>query len=325
MGILVARGEDGPTVLVTGAAGFIGSHLTEALLAAGYRVIGVDALTQNYDITQKIANLRLARSHPRFRLETGSLCRLPLGELLAGTQTVFHLAALPGVRKSWGANFPGYTVNNLNATQRLLAAVSRLNPPPGFIFASSSSVYGNAPLPMGEDGPTRPLSPYGLTKLAGEHLVRLYGEGFGIPFRILRFFTVYGPRQRPDMGFHRCMTALAADQEIPVYGDGRQTRDFTFVGDVVAATQAAAAGPLAGEVINVAGGRRTTILDCLDLLQHVSGRRARLRFLPENKGEARDTWADNTRAQDILGFRPRWSLVEGLRAQWLWFRGGEPS
>src|SRR5262245_64919423 len=223
-----------PHALVTGVAGFIGSHLAERLLRDGVRVTGVDCFTDYYDPAIKRRNLERARSHPEF-----ALVELDLGEAdlaaLPDVQVVYHQAAQPGVRASWGADFAIYTHHNVLATQRLLERY-RGSSLERFVYASSSSVYGDAErYPTDEGLLPRPLSPYGVTKLAGEHLALLYARNFGMPVVALRYFTVYGPRQRPDMAFHRFCRALLTGQAITVYGDGRQSRDFTFVADAVEA------------------------------------------------------------------------------------------
>src|ERR687892_907790 len=246
--------------LVTGCAGFIGSHLTESLLGDGHEVLGVDCFNDNYDRSQKLANLRVALDFDSFRFARWDLAEADVSGLLAGCETVFHLAAEPGVRSSWGARFDVYLRNNLAATQRLLeAALPRSDL--RFVYASSSSVYGDAEtLPTPEDTPPRPLSPYGVTKLGAEQLCLLYHANHGLQTVALRYFSVYGPRQRPDMAFNRFCRAALADEPVTLFGDGRQTRDFTYVADVVAATRAAAVTAAApGRVYNVGGGARGSL------------------------------------------------------------------
>src|ERR687891_67830 len=227
--------------LVTGCAGFIGSHLTESLLEDGHEVLGVDCFNDNYARSQKLANLRAALDFDSFRFARCDLAEVDASLLLDGCDAVFHQAAEPGVRSSWGARFETYVRNNVSATQRLLEAALPLREQIRFVYASSSSVYGDAAtLPTPEDTPPRPLSPYGVTKLSAEQLCVLYHANHGLQTVALRYFSVYGPRQRPDMAFNRFCRAALADEPVTLFGDGRQTRDFTYVADVVAATRAAA-------------------------------------------------------------------------------------
>jgi UDP-glucuronate 4-epimerase len=307
------------TALVTGCAGFIGSHLTESLLADGYDVVGVDCFNDNYARAEKEANLARARDHDGFRLIAADLVALDTRRLLDGCDVVFHLAGEPGVRTSWGARFDLFTHHNVIATQRLLEA---LEAGKRFVYASSSSVYGDAEtLPTAEDVTPRPLSPYGVTKLAAEQLCRLYHANHGLDTVSLRYFSVYGPRQRPDMAFRRFCHAILAGERIALFGDGSQTRDFTFVGDVVAATRAA--GALArgdGRVYNVGGGSRVSLAQTLKVLAAVAGRPLRVHRGRRESGDVRDTGADITRARADLGFAPAVPLEDGLRAEFAWVR-----
>jgi UDP-glucuronate 4-epimerase len=307
--------------VVTGAAGFIGSHLVESLLGDGHEVLGIDAFTDYYERSAKEANLQGAREDPGFRLLEGRLQDLPLEEAVRDAEVIFHLAAQAGVRASWGREFAHYTDHNVLATQRLLEA-ARGAGGPRVVYASSSSVYGDTKvLPLREDAPCRPVSPYGVTKLAGEHLAVLYHESFGLPTVSLRFFTVYGPRQRPDMAFHRFLKAARDGDAIRVYGDGRQTRDFTYVADVVAATRAAAVSGRPGSVYNVGGGERLALLDVLRTMEGVTGRPFRIVHEEVQKGDMRDTFADTTEARRDLEFRSTVPLREGLLREWAWIRG----
>jgi UDP-glucose 4-epimerase len=307
--------------VVTGAAGFIGSHLVDSLLADGHEVVGIDGFTDYYERGAKEANLRAARDQAPFRFVEGYLQDLPLEELFAGADAVFHLAAQAGVRASWGRDFTHYTAHNVVATQRLLEAALRVGRP-RILYASSSSVYGDTDvLPLREDAPCRPVSPYGVTKLAGEHLARLYQKSFGLPTVSLRFFTVYGPRQRPDMAFHRFLRAARDGESIRVFGDGAQTRDFTFVADVVAAARTAAVSGRPGSVYNVGGGERLALLDVLRTMEAVTGRPFRIIHEEAQKGDMRDTFADTSAARRDLGFRSTVSLPDGLRQEWEWIRG----
>lgn len=306
--------------LVTGVAGFIGSHLAERLVEEGHEVLGVDRFLENYPPHLKQAHLSRLSDHARFRLVEGDLAALDLGPLVQDVSYVFHLAAQPGVRASWGREFAHYTHNNVLATQNLLEACKGKGIKK-FVYASSSSVYGDTEdLPMRERGMTRPVSPYGVTKLAGEHLCYLYWKGFGVPAVSLRYFTVYGPRQRPDMGFHIFMRALLRDEEIPLYGDGSQSRDFTFCSDIVEGTVAAALYPGCGEVFNLGGGSRTTLNEVVRMLEEISGIKARLKRLAVPEGDVRHTEADLTRAKETLGFKPRCRLFDGLVQQWDWMK-----
>jgi len=257
--------------LVTGTAGFIGSHLTAALLDRGTAVVGIDCFTDYYARALKEANLAVNAGRPEFEFVESSIQTADLGALLDGVTHVFHLAAQAGVRKSWGRDFRTYTEHNVDASQRLLeACVGR--PIQKFVYASSSSLYGDAKtIPVAEDALPRPLSPYGVTKLAAEHLCQLYWANHRVPTTSVRYFTVYGPRQRPDMAFHRFITAALTDQPITVYGDGSQTRDFTFVADAVAATIAAGDCGVPGRAYNVGGGSRVSVQHVLDILERLSG------------------------------------------------------
>lgn len=304
--------------LVTGAAGFIGSHLSTALVARGATVTGLDCFTDYYARSLKEANIAALKDQPGFTFVEGSIQGVDLKPLLSGVTHVFHLAAQAGVRKSWGQDFDIYTRNNVEASQRLLEAVVGM-PIERFVYASSSSVYGDdVTLPMREDAYLQPLSPYGVSKLAAEHLAHLYWANHGVPSVSLRYFTVYGPRQRPDMGFQRFLTAVKQDQPIAVYGDGEQTRDFTFVGDIVAATVAAGIQGIPGRVYNIGGGSRVTLNHVLDLIGKVTGRSVAIQREPNQKGDMRHTYADTSAARRDLGFIPRVALEEGLTQQYRW-------
>jgi len=306
--------------LVTGVAGFIGSHLAEALLARGDEVVGVDLFTDYYDPALKQANVAPLLDHARFRLVRGDLNALELDPLLEGVSTVYHQAAQAGVRASWGREFTTYTRQNVDATQRLLESCRR-RPLRKFVYASSSSVYGEtAELPMREDARLAPHSPYGVTKLAGEYLAKLYHRNFGIPTVSLRYFTVYGPRQRPDMAFRKFIGALLARQPVVIYGDGLQTRDFTFIADAVAANLAAAERGRAGATYNIGGGARVTVKECLDLLVRLVGQ-GTVRMEGRQDGDVTHTYADTTLAQRELEFTPRVPLAQGLERQVAWQRG----
>jgi UDP-glucose 4-epimerase len=315
-------------MVVTGAAGFIGSHLVERLLAAGHEVVGIDSFEDYYPRTFKEANSATARRAGRFTLVEENLLRLAgdaapgrgrLDELLAGADCVFHLAAQAGVRASWGQSFHIYTDNNVLATQMVLEACRREGVP-RVVYASSSSVYGDTDrLPMHEDAKCRPVSPYGVTKLAGEQLCHLYWKNHGVPTVSLRFFTVYGPRQRPDMAFHLFLKALHEGRPLEMYGTGNQTRDFTFVDDIVEGIVRAVDGR-DGAVYNLGGGSRVTLLEAIRTLERVSGLAAEVNGEDVQAGDVQHTWADLTRAREELGYAPQVPLEEGLRREAEWYR-----
>ena len=304
--------------LVTGGAGFIGSHLSERLLDHGAAVTALDCFTDYYPRAIKEANIAALRTRPGYRFVESTIADADLASLLDGTTHVFHLAAQAGVRKSWGREFQIYTSLNVDATQILLeACVGR--PLERVVYASSSSVYGDTQdLPTREAGMTRPVSPYGVSKLAAEQLCYLYFVNHRVPTVSLRYFTVYGPRQRPDMGFHRFFSALLDGRPLVQYGDGLQTRDFTFVADAAGATHMAAVRGVPGRVYNIGGGSRVSLRDVFDLLGRVTGREIRIDQQPAQKGDMRDTYADTTRAQADLGFAPSVTLQEGLGAMYRW-------
>jgi nucleoside-diphosphate-sugar epimerase len=307
--------------VVTGCAGFIGSHLTAALLDRGADVTGLDCFTDYYPRPTKEANLAPLRGRRGFRFVEERLERADLAPILDGATHVFHLAAQAGVRKSWGRDFRTYTVDNVDATQALLEGVKG-RPIHRLVYASSSSVYGDAAaIPMKEDARPQPVSPYGVTKLAAEQLCVLYHVNFGVPAVSLRYFTVYGPRQRPDMAFHRFLRAALNGAPITLYGDGTQTRDFTYVADAVAATIAAGDRGTPGGVYNIGGGSRVSVNDVLAIVERLTGRALDVRREPPQKGDMRDTYADTSRARADLGFAPSVTLEEGLRAEKEWLAG----
>ena len=305
--------------LVTGCAGFIGSQLSEALLQDGDSVIGVDCFNDNYGRRGKLRNLERAQQWDSFDFLPLDLARGDLEDLVEEADVIYHLAAEPGVRASWGTRFESYVRNNILATQHILEAMPR-HSDKRLVYASSSSVYGQAEVfPTPETALPRPRSPYGTTKLAAEHLCHLYHANFGVQTVALRLFTVYGPRQRPDMAFTRFCRAAQAGQQITVYGDGGQTRDFTFVGDVITAMRTAATEQAAvGGTYNLGGGSRVSLLQVFDLLEAMSGRPLDLSFQESQYGDVRDTVADTTRAQMDLGFRPATPFAEGLELQFAW-------
>lgn len=311
------------THIVTGVAGFIGSNLAGTLLDRGDRVIGIDQFNDYYDISLKRKNVSFLKDYPEFELIEADIQALDWRELLARAEVIFHQAAQAGVRASWGEGFRNYTERNINATQIILEAAKETPSLKRMVFASTSSVYGNAEtMPTPETICPQPVSPYGITKLAAERLCWLYQQNFNVPVTALRYFTVYGPRQRPDMAFHKFFKAAIADEPIGIYGDGQQTRDFTFVSDAVAANLAAAEVPSAiGEVFNIGGGSRVVLTDVLDTMEKVIGKPIKRLHQEMARGDARHTSADVTKAKTILGYNPRVPLAEGLAREWEWIQG----
>jgi UDP-glucose 4-epimerase len=306
--------------VVTGAAGFIGSHLCDRLLALGHKVVGVDSFTDYYERALKEQNIRDLRGNPDFAFEELDLVDADLRRVLRGANVVYHLAGRPGVRPSWGEQFDSYLRDNVLATQRLLESLKGM-PVDRLVFAGSSSVYGDAEMfPTKETALPRPVSPYGVTKLAAEHLSLLYTKNFGLPVVSVRYFTVYGPRQRPDMAFSRFMQALVDGEPIEVFGDGEQTREFTYVSDAVEGTIKAATADVVGQVVNLGGGSRVTINRVLATLEDISRAKARRKTLPAAPGDPRHTGASINLARERLGWEPRVSLREGLTKQWEWFQ-----
>ncbi len=304
--------------LVTGAAGFIGSHLCERLLHDGHAVAGLDAFIPYYPRPLKEANLAACLAHPRFAFFPLDLRGDALDAALDGADVVFHLGAMAGLTASW-TDFDLYQSCNVVATQRLLAALSRRRPVPRLVYASTSSVYGRHA--SGDESlPTRPISPYGVTKLAGENLCRAYADEHGLSLVVLRYFSVYGPRQRPDMGYHRFVRALLDGTPIALFGDGQQARGNTYVDDCVGAT-VLAADALPGETFNVGGGEVATVLEILRKLEALTGRKALVRREAVRAGDQRSTGADTAKLTRHLGWRPRVGLDEGLARQVEWQRG----
>jgi UDP-glucuronate 4-epimerase len=297
--------------VVTGAAGFIGSHLAEALLAAGHEVVGIDSFTDYYERARK------ERNASGLDVLEADLAELPLQPILAGVDGVFHLAGQPGVRASWGASFELYLRRNVLATQRLFEAAADAGV--RVVFASSSSVYGDAErYPTPEDVAPQPISPYGITKLTCEQLAHAIGRGRGLDAVLLRYFTVYGPRQRPDMAFTAMLEALARGDSFRLFGDGSAARSFTFVADAVAATIAAMERGRGGEAYNVGGGDEATMNEAIALAERISGRRLEIERTATAAGDVRRTKADVAKAGAELGWSPRTGLEEGMRAQWDW-------
>ncbi|MBD2611631.1 MAG: NAD-dependent epimerase/dehydratase family protein [Nostoc sp. ZfuVER08] len=309
-------------IIVTGVAGFIGSHLTETLLQQGEEVIGIDEFNDYYDPILKYKNIAHLNGVPGFRLIEADIQFLDWHKLLEDVDVVYHQAAQAGVRASWGKGFASYTQRNINATQILLEAAKDAKNLKRLVFASSSSVYGDAEtLPTHEGICPQPVSPYGITKLAGEFLCTLYYKNFGVPSVSLRYFTVYGPRQRPDMAFHKFFKSILQDEGIPIYGDGQQTREFTYVSDIIAANLAAAIAPQAvGEIFNIGGGSRVVLAEVLDTIEQIVGKPIKRNHIEKAMGDARHTAADISKAQKLLGYQPQVSLTEGLTQEWQWIK-----
>ena len=302
--------------LVTGCSGFIGSHLVDKLLERGYEVIGLDCFTDYYQREIKEANISNALKNKNFEFIREDI--LNMGKF-PEVDYVFHLAAQAGVRASWGKSFEIYTRNNIEATQKLLEFYKDREIKK-FVYASSSSAYGDAELPMKEDSLLKPVSPYGVTKLAGENLCYLYWKNYNVPNVSLRYFTVYGPRQRPDMAIHKFVKAIFKGEEITVFEDGTQTRDFTYVDDAVEATILAANNDdVVGEVFNVGGGSRISVNDLIKRMEDVIGKKAKIKYREKQKGDVRDTWADVSKASKLLHWTPKADISEGLKSFAEWF------
>jgi UDP-glucuronate 4-epimerase len=307
--------------LVTGAAGFVGSNLARQLLREGHEVVGIDVLTDYYEVSIKRGNLASIPT-TGFTFVEADLNTVDLTTLLADVDWIFHQAGQPGVRMSWGKDFAIYVRQNIEATQRLLEAAKDAPRLKRLVYASSSSIYGNAErYPTSEEDRPQPVSPYGVTKLAAEHLCSLYASNFGVPTVSLRYFTVYGPGQRTDMAFTRFVRAAVLDDLITIYGSGEQIRDFTFVDDVVAANIAAAGSTVPpGTVLNVAGGSNVSVLDTLAILTEANGRPLRVEHTETVKGDVFRTGGDTRKITELLGWKPAVSIEEGLTRHLAWAR-----
>ena len=307
-------------IIVTGAAGFIGSHLVDTLLAEGHQVIGIDEFNNYYDPALKRKNIAHLHNNPNFELIEGDIQLLDWHKLLEDAEFVYHQAAQAGVRASWGKNFQTYVEKNINSTQILLEAIKDAKHIKRFIFASTSSIYGDAKkLPTDESICPQPISPYGITKLAAEKLCSLYHKNFGVPFVALRYFSVYRARQRPDMAFHKFFKSILESQPLTIYGDGQQTRDFTFINDIVTANIAAAKIPEAvGEVFNIGGGSRVSLLEVISTIEEIIGSNININHIETSMGDARHTLSDIAKAQKLLNYKPQTSLIDGLAKEWIW-------
>jgi UDP-glucose 4-epimerase len=306
--------------LVTGAAGFIGSRLCKVLLEKGHSVKGIDSFTDFYPRWIKENNLAPLLANDKFEFINEDICRLDLTKTFKAPSIVFHLSAQAGVRTSWGKNFSVYTKNNIQATQKLLEAAKE-SPVHKFIYSSSSSVYGACPdLPMSETSPLQPYSPYGVTKLAAEHLCHLYFRNYGVPVVSLRLFTVYGPGQRPDMAFHNFFKAVLENRSISVFGDGQQTRDFTYVNDIVSAMTSSIENGKIGEIYNLGGGNRKKLEDVFPLIEDICQEKLKIQTQEKQRGDVQHTFADIKKAQTDLGYLPRTQIEEGLQEEWKWLK-----
>jgi len=306
--------------VVTGAAGFVGSTLVDSLLALGHDVTGIDCFVDYYPRKAKELNLAAAKQNSRFTLIEDNLLTVDITKLLDSAEWIFHQAAQAGVRASWGGYFRSYSDNNVLVTQRLLEHCVNHPTLKKIVYASSSSIYGNAEsFPTSEDLTPQPVSPYGVTKLAAEHLMRLYATEFAVPSVSLRYFTVFGPRQRPDMAFHRFVKAALTGGEITLFGDGEQSRDFTYIDDIVAANIAAAECGTAGDVLNLGGGTQATVNDVLRIIEGSIGP-LKINRTAREAGDARHTRADCTRAKERIGFAPRVLLEQGILREAEWMR-----
>jgi len=302
-------------ILVTGCSGFIGSNLVESLLGMDYKVTGLDCFTDYYPSEIKKKNMTNFVNNKNFVFIKNDINVADLKKVIQDIDYVFHLAAQPGVRASWGQNFEIYIKNNILATQKILEACKDSDIKK-FIFASSSSVYGNAnKLPINEDAPKNPISPYGVTKLAAENLCNLYYENYNIPTVSLRYFTVYGPRQRPDMAFHKFINSVLNDTPITVYGNGKQTRDFTYISDVIDANILAMRNGVNCEVYNIGGGSRISVSDVIKIIEQITKKRARIEYKQSQKGDVKDTYADINKAKNRLKYQPNVNIKTGLKLQ----------
>lgn len=310
--------------VVTGAAGFVGSSLTDELLKQGHEVLGIDCFIDYYPRSIKERNLSSALAHKNFTFVEGNLLELDLVKLLEGANWIFHQAAQAGVRASWGEDFAIYTNCNILASQRLLEAARAKQVRSSLkkiVYASSSSVYGDAEsLPTLETALPRPLSPYGVSKLAAEHLMVLYSKEFDVPTASLRYFTVYGPRQRPDMGFHRFIRSTLVGEQIKIFGDGEQSRDFTFISDAIAANIGAAEGDTPELVYNIGGGSRVTVNEVLAVIGEVADKQPLPVYENRQFGDVKHTAADTSRARKAFGYAPKVSLRTGLEAEVEWMK-----
>jgi UDP-glucose 4-epimerase len=305
-------------IVVTGAAGFIGSHLCQRLVSKGHKVTGIDSFLDYYPRWIKELNLADLKNNASFNFIEKNILELDWNSLLEGIDIVIHLAAQAGVRASWGKSFLIYTKNNIEATQLMLEA-SKEKKLKKFVFASTSSVYGDTDaIPMRESSVVKPVSPYGVTKLAAEGLCNLYWKNYGVPCVSLRYFTVYGPRQRPDMAFYRFLLALFEDRAITIFEDGKQTRDFTFIDDIVTGTELASEKGVNGRIYNLGGGSRISVNEAIAIIHEITGKELKVNYGEKQKGDMRDTFASTEQAKQDLGYSPQIQLKEGLAQEYRW-------
>ncbi len=293
--------------LVTGCAGFIGSHLTESLLKTGSEVVGIDCFSNNYDKKIKKENLSVSLKNDEFEFIEKDLLKM---EEYPDVDFVFHMAAQAGVRDSWGDNFSIYTSNNIEVTQKLLEFYRKLSIKK-FIYSSSSSVYGDAKQPMNEKSHLKPVSPYGVTKLAAENLSYLYWKNYNVPTISLRYFSVYGPRQRPDMAINRFVSSILNGDKITVYGDGKQTRDFTYVGDAVNAILKSAESRVVGDVFNVGCGSTISVNGLIEEIENLTGKKAEVEYIEKHKGDVKNTEANLDKIETVLKWKTMISIRDG--------------
>lgn len=303
--------------LVTGCAGFIGSNLVDKLLEGGYEVIGIDCFSNYYSRKIKQSNMSNALKNRKFKLIEEDILDI---NVFPKVDYVFHEAAQAGVRASWGKSFEIYTRNNIEATQKLLEFYKNREIKK-FVYASSSSIYGDAELPTREDFLLKPVSPYGVTKLAGENLCYLYWKNYNVPTVSLRYFTVYGPRQRPDMAIHKFVKAILNDKDMPVFGDGTQIRDFTFIDDVVEANILAAESNITGEVFNIGGSSKISVNELIKKIEGIIGKKAMIENIEKQKGDVKATLADTSKAKELLSWSPKVNIDEGLKRYIKWYLG----
>lgn len=308
-------------ILITGAAGFIGSHFSEKLIKLNYEVLGIDCFYPLYDRKYKEKNLENLSSQRNFKFIEAKIQDLDLKEILKDIEYIFHLAAYPGVRGDWNVIFSQYIEENVIATYKILDAATKMKNLKKFIFASSSSVYGDTDvLPMKETNKICPFSPYGVSKATAEQLCYVFHKNFNVPIVSLRYFTVYGPRQRPDMAFHKFIKAILQDNEVIIYGDGNQTRDFTFIEDVISANFLVLKYGVPGEIYNIGGGTKISVNDVIKLLEEIIGKKAKVKYYPKEKGDVQKTLADITKAKYELNYSPTFKIKEGLKREYEWIK-----
>ncbi len=307
-------------ILVTGCAGFIGSHLSERLIKEGYCVIGIDNFSKYYNRKIKENNIKWLLRKKKFTFVEVDILSKDFDKYLRDINVIYHSAAQAGVRSSWGIHFNEYVKNNILATQKILEKIKLNKEIKVLVYASSSSIYGNSPdFPFKEDSPKIPISPYGVTKLAAENLCHLYHKEFSVPVVSLRYFTVYGPRQRPDMGFNKFIRAILTNAEILIYGDGTQSRDFTYIDDIVSANTAILSKNVVGETFNIGGGNTITIKKVLDHLEKIANRKIKIKFVKKQKGDVEHTAADITKAKKLLSYSPKTTIIDGLTKMYDWY------